>query len=57
MIGDRLETDIAFGLKGNISTLLVLTGVSTREEAEAPHNPIRPHFITTSLSDIWTLSK
>jgi histidinol phosphatase-like enzyme len=26
MIGDRLDTDISFGINGGISTLLVLTG-------------------------------
>ena len=29
MIGDNLETDIAFGQNGGIDTLCVLTGVST----------------------------
>ena len=27
MIGDRLDTDIEFGLNGNIDTLCVLTGM------------------------------
>ncbi|KAI8328982.1 HAD-like domain-containing protein [Chlamydoabsidia padenii] len=30
MIGDRLDTDIDFGLKGGLETLCVLTGMSTR---------------------------
>jgi len=33
MIGDRLDTDIQFGINGNISTILVLTGTTTVEEA------------------------
>ncbi|KAA1136772.1 hypothetical protein PGTUg99_000463 [Puccinia graminis f. sp. tritici] len=32
MIGDRLDTDIAFGINGGLSTLLVLTGVVTRAD-------------------------
>ena len=29
MIGDRLDTDILFGVNGGIDTLLVLTGTSS----------------------------
>jgi 4-nitrophenyl phosphatase len=31
MIGDNIETDINFALKGGIDSLCVLTGVSTEE--------------------------
>jgi phosphoglycolate/pyridoxal phosphate phosphatase family enzyme len=40
MIGDRLMTDIAMGAGAGMDTLLVLTGDSTRAEAEqAEHKP------------------
>lgn len=31
MVGDRLDTDIAFGKMGGLSTLLVLTGERSHE--------------------------
>ena len=34
MIGDRMDTDIVAGLEAGLDTILVLTGVATREEAE-----------------------
>ncbi|KAI9737144.1 MAG: hypothetical protein M1834_000737 [Cirrosporium novae-zelandiae] len=32
MVGDRLDTDMRFGIEGGLGTLLVLTGVAKREE-------------------------
>ena len=35
VVGDRLETDIAAGQRAGIPCSLVLSGVSTQEEADA----------------------
>ncbi|KAG0302055.1 hypothetical protein BGZ98_007818 [Dissophora globulifera] len=51
MVGDRLDTDIAFGINGNIETLLVLTGVSTEEEAMDPEQPIKPTYIIQGFGE------
>lgn len=51
MVGDRLDTDIAFGTNGNIATLMVLTGVSTEEEAVDPNQPIKPSYIIQSFGE------
>src|SRR5881275_1857189 len=40
MIGDRMDTDVVAGLEAGLETILVLTGISTRESAE--RYPYRP---------------
>jgi ribonucleotide monophosphatase NagD (HAD superfamily) len=40
IIGDRLETDILAGKNAGITTVLVLSGIATREELEdSPYHP------------------
>ncbi len=54
-IGDRLETDIAGAQAAGIHTALVLTGVSTRSQAE-DYKPM-PEIIISNFSeliDTWT---
>lgn len=53
MVGDRLETDILFGIQGNLHTLLVLTGVAT--ESHLAESKIIPEFLADSLEEIFTL--
>ena len=50
MIGDRMDTDIVAGLEAGLDTILVLTGISTRESAE--RFPYRPARIVDSVADL-----
>jgi len=47
IIGDRLDTDIVGGFRAGLKTLLVLTGVSTRDEAAQAE--IQPDWIFEDL--------
>ncbi len=47
VVGDRLDTDILAGKRLGARTVLVLTGVSTREEAES--GAIKPDYIFEDL--------
>src|SRR5579872_7130409 len=50
MIGDRMDTDIVAGLEAGLHTILVLSGVSTRETAE--RYPYRPARIVESVAEL-----
>jgi NagD protein len=50
MIGDRMDTDIVAGLEAGLETILVLTGMTTRPEAE--RYPYRPSRIVDSVADL-----
>ena len=50
MIGDRMDTDVLCGLEAGLETVLVLSGISTREEAE--RYPYRPSRIVDSIADL-----
>jgi NagD protein len=50
MVGDRIYTDIGFGVNNGFNTLLVLSGESTMETVEK--SDIKPEFILSSLNDI-----
>ncbi|KAF2876981.1 HAD-like domain-containing protein [Massariosphaeria phaeospora] len=53
MIGDRLNTDIQFGIDGKLGgTLAVLTGVSKKEEFLAEDAPTKPMAYVNSLGDL-----
>ncbi len=50
MIGDRMDTDIVCGLEAGLQTVLVLTGISSRESVEL--YPYRPTRVVESVADL-----
>ncbi|XP_004634653.1 pyridoxal phosphate phosphatase isoform X1 [Octodon degus] len=56
MVGDRLETDILFGHRCGMTTVLTLTGVSRLEEAQAylaaGKHDLVPHYYVESIADL-----
>ena len=52
MVGDRLDTDIAGARAIGLRSALVLTGVSTREEADSGPESMRPDLIVDSLTEL-----
>jgi NagD protein len=54
MIGDRMDTDIVSGLETGMSTVLVLSGVSTRQTLET--YAYRPTMVLDGVGDIVRLA-
>lgn len=52
VIGDRLDTDIAIGNRVGAQSVLVLTGVSTSEEAASVPADLRPQIVLDNLSQL-----
>ncbi|MCD6288911.1 MAG: HAD hydrolase-like protein, partial [Anaerolineae bacterium] len=50
MVGDRMETDIIAGVESGMETILVLTGVTRREDVD--RYPYRPTHVVSSVADI-----
>jgi len=50
MVGDRMDTDVVAGLEAGLETVLVLSGVTTRAEAE--RFPYRASLIVDSVADL-----
>lgn len=50
MIGDRMDTDIIAGIESGLDTVLVLSGVTSREMMET--YPYRPRLVLNGVGDI-----
>lgn len=50
IIGDRMDTDIVAGTESGLRTILVLTGVTKREQVE--RFPYRPTWIRESVAEV-----
>jgi NagD protein len=50
MIGDRMDTDIVAGLEAGLEAILVLTGVTVRDDAE--RHAYRPSRIIESIAEL-----
>ncbi|MEG0935810.1 MAG: HAD-IIA family hydrolase [Clostridia bacterium] len=50
IVGDRMDTDIVAGIEAQMDTVLVLSGVSTRETIK--QFPYRPTYVVNGIGDI-----
>ena len=50
MIGDRMDTDVVAGLEAGLQTILVLSGVTTPDEAD--RFPYRASRVVGSIADL-----
>jgi NagD protein len=50
MVGDRMDTDVVTGMEAGMETVLVLTGVTRREDVE--RFPYQPTRILPSVAEI-----
>ena len=51
-VGDRLDMDIAFAHAAGLSSLLVLSGVSKKEEAKKAKGVLKPDAVLNSVADL-----
>jgi phosphoglycolate/pyridoxal phosphate phosphatase family enzyme len=55
MIGDRLDTDMLFGLNNHLSTILTLSGC-TLPTSNWQDDVVTPHFVVDSIRDFFALT-
>ena len=59
MVGDRLDTDMAFGKNNGLQTVLTLSGVTTEDELlnkvprKAGTEGITPEYYVDTISDFF----
>ena len=51
MVGDRMDTDIAAGVQSGMNTILVLSGITSREDVD--NYPYLPTDIVNSVAEIF----
>ena len=52
IVGDRMDTDIIAGIEAEIETVLVLSGVTSRDDLE--RFPYGPHYVLEGVNEIPT---
>ncbi|MGI6238887.1 MAG: HAD hydrolase-like protein, partial [Christensenellales bacterium] len=50
IIGDRMDTDIIAGIESEMDTVLVLSGVTSRESMR--EYPYRPSYVLSGVGEI-----
>ena len=55
MVGDRMDTDVISGMESGMSTVLVLSGVSTRETLRT--YAYRPSIVLDGVGDIAAMAR
>ena len=55
VIGDRLDTDIAGGVRAGLRTILVLSGTSSESDLRA--SPVRPDLVAADIGELARLWK
>ena len=50
MVGDRMDTDVVSGIEAGLETILVLSGVTTKEQVD--RFPYRPSRVVNSVADL-----
>jgi HAD superfamily hydrolase (TIGR01457 family) len=53
LVGDRLDTDIEMGVRAGMTTALVLTGVTDRDDVES--SDVSPDHVLESIADVPAL--
>ena len=55
MVGDRIYTDVKTGVNAGITSVLVLSGETTKKDAE--ESDVCPTYILDSVRDIYNIIK
>jgi len=56
MVGDRMETDIAFAARSHIASILVLSGVTSEEEGRQAEGELRATWTVPSVATLFEMS-